>query len=229
MTRKEIVYSDVFGYGWETMKANFGYFVGLGLIYIIVLYLPAICQWIVGYSGLSGLTLMYVNYAFQIISHVVGIVLSIGIIKIALGFLDGYKLPMLTLIDSFDCFWRYWGAAILYGLIVFGGYLLFVVPGIVWAVKFSLFRYFVIDKDMGPIEALKASAEASKGVKWELFGLGVLSVLLMLAGLLCLGVGTFLTYPTIVIAQALVYRQLAAQTELLVEPVESYSQSSQPI
>jgi uncharacterized membrane protein len=121
------------------------------------------------------------------------------------------------LFDAWDCFWRMVGAGILYGLIVLAGIILLIVPGIVWAVKFSLCFYFVIDKGLGPVQALKASSRTTIGVKWPLFGFGLLCGLINLLGLLCLVVGVFVTYPTVLIAHALVYRQLLAQTPELAE------------
>jgi len=65
---------------------------------------------------------------------------------------------------------------------------------------------------MGPIEALKASATATYGVKWDLFGFWIVCGAIIVAGLLCLIVGIFAAVPTVMVAQALVYRQLAAQS-----------------
>jgi uncharacterized membrane protein len=109
------------------------------------------------------------------------------------------------------------GTGILYALIFIAGLILLIVPGIIWAVKFGLWPCFVVDKGLGPIQALKASSRTTRGVKWDLFGFGVICVIFTLAGLLCLIVGVFATYPTIIVAHALVYRQLAAQTPELAE------------
>ena len=50
-----------------------------------------------------------------------------------------------------------------------------------------------------------------------LFGFGIVCGLINLLGMLCLIVGTFAAYPTIMVATALVYRQLLAQTPELAE------------
>lgn len=148
----------------------------------------------------------------NILGWAISIVLGIGLIKIALSFCDEKKPPIRKLFDVWDCFWRYIAAKILYVLIVLGGFILLIVPGIIWSIKFGLYRYFVINKGMGPVQAIKASALTTKGVKWQLFGFGILCCLINLLGLVCLVVGTFATYPTVLVAQALVYRQLLAQT-----------------
>jgi uncharacterized membrane protein len=183
-----------------------------------------------------------------------------GVIKITLSFCDERKPTVGTLFNFWDCFWRYFGAAILYCLMIFAGSILLFFPktiwffagmldrvcsviflgfprivrflrmpvigcslillgfpGIMWGVKFSLWPYFVIDKGLGPIAALKASSRTTMGVKRDLLGFNILLGLINLAGLLCLILGVFATYPTVIVAHALVYRQLSAQTPELAE------------
>ncbi|MEA3324508.1 MAG: hypothetical protein U9Q37_05135 [Euryarchaeota archaeon] len=58
---------------------------------------------------------------------------------------------------------------ILYGFIVVGGLILLTIPGIIWAIKFQFFDYLIVDKGLGPIDALEKSSEITRGVKWDLF------------------------------------------------------------
>jgi hypothetical protein len=242
MATKYFNFSDVLGYGWRVMKANFWFFVGIGFAWLIITLLPDI-----GRVILKGLHLPKASYiTSEILLHVlegiIGIVVSIGLIKIALSFCDERKPVFGTLFDAWDCFWRYAGASILYGLIIFGIVLpcifaaillelihlpwlllLIVPPAIAFAIRlgiqFGLCFYFVIDKGLGPVQSLKASSQTTMGVKWQLFGFGILCGLINILGLLCLIVGIFATYPTALIASALVYRQLLAQTPELAELV----------
>ena len=217
MATKYFSFSDVLGYGWRVMKANFWFFVGLGLVYFIISNIPNMIDGVAEHLDPSKPTLVVLNVTTTILGWVINIVLGIGLIKIALSFCDERKPVFGTLFDAWDCFWRYVGAAILYGLIVLAGLILLVIPGIIWAIKFSLCFYFVIDKGLDPIEALKASSRTTMGVKWQLLGFGILCGLINLLGMLCLIVGVFATYPTVLIASALVYQQLLAQTPELAE------------
>jgi hypothetical protein len=217
MTGKYFNFSDVLGYGWRVMKANFWFFVGLGFLFLIVTVLPDIARGVLKALHLPKASDITLAILLQLLGWVINIVLGIGLIKIALSFCDERKPAIGTLFDAWDCFWRYLGAAILYGLIMMAGFILLVVPGVIWAVKFSLCYYFVIDKGLGPVEALKASSRTTMGVKWQLFGFGILCGLINLLGILCLLVGAFATYPTVLVASALVYRQLLAQTPELAE------------
>jgi len=217
MATKYFNFSDVLGYGWRVMKANLGFFVGLGFIFLIITYLPAIARAMLKSPNMPKASYITAEVLLIILGWVINIVLAIGLMKIALSFCDERKPKLSTLFDAWGCFWRYVGASILYGLIMMAGFILLIFPGIIWAVKFSLSFYFVIDEGLGPIEALKASSRTTMGVKWDLFGFGILCGLINLLGLLCLIVGIFATYPTVIVASALVYRQLLAQTPELAE------------
>ena len=217
MANKYFNFSEVLGYGWSVMKANLWFFVGLGFVFLIITYIPTIIDITAACLYPPGPALLALNITTTILALVINTVLGIGLIKIALSVCDEQKPPIGMLFDAWDCFWRYVGVSILYGLIIGVGTILLIIPGIIWAIKYSLCYYYVIDKGLGPIEAIKASGRTTMGVKWELFGFGILCGLINLLGSLCLLVGVFATYPTVLVASALVYRQLKAQTPELAE------------
>ncbi len=218
MTGKYFRFSDVLNYGWDVMKICFWFFVGLGIVWIVATYAITIIEIVLRRTIFTESFPCVLNFFMTIAGWVIGIVLGIGITKIALSFCDERKPTISTLFNApWDCFWRYLAAGILYMLILIPGFILLIVPGIIWAVQFGFWPYFVVDKGLGPIQALKASSRTTMGVKWDLLGFGALCGIFNLAGLLCLVVGVFATYPTIIVAHALVYRQLAAQTPELAE------------
>jgi uncharacterized membrane protein len=117
----------------------------------------------------------------------------------------------VTLMD-FWCprpFWKYVGSSVLFVLICLVGLVLIIVPGIIWGIMFGFAGYFVIDKGMWPIESLKASKRIVYGYKWELFLLGVISVLLAILGIICLVVGILVAYPVLTLAFTHAYRVLS--------------------
>lgn len=74
-------------------------------------------------------------------------------------------------------FWRFYGLSILTGLIVFIGFLLLIVPGLFMLRRYILAPYYLFDRDLGIMEAMKASAKDSKrfsGAVWGLIGVIVL-------------------------------------------------------
>ncbi|MHC4596275.1 MAG: MFS transporter [Planctomycetota bacterium] len=172
---------------------------------------------------------------------IIEIILSIGLIKITLGFCDERKPKITMLFDAWGCFWKYVAAGFLYVLIIMIPpaacillpmfspaamgiphlALLFFIMAFILAValsiKFSLCFYFVVDKGLGPINALRASSRTTMDAKGALFLFGILCSLINLLGVLCFGIGLFATFPTVMVAMALVYRQLSTQSPELNE------------
>ena len=54
-------------------------------------------------------------------------------------------------------FWKYLGASILFGLAVASDLSCSIVPGIIFALMFMFTTFLVIDRELGPIEAMKES------------------------------------------------------------------------
>ena len=217
MTSKYFNFSDVLEYGWRVMKANFWFFVGVGAVFLIITFLPAVARIVISSLDLSIAYNITAGILLRLLGWVVAVVLGIGLIKIALSFCHEQRPEFGTLFATRGCFWRYMGTMILYTLIVFVGFILLIVPGIIWSIKFCFCYYFIVDKGLGPIKALKASSRTTMGVKWELFGFSILCGLINMLGLLCLVVGIFVTFPVVIVANALIYRQLLAQTDDLAE------------
>ena len=217
-TKKYINYCDLISYAWGTVTSNIGFFIQVALVYIGVSIAFAIPGYFLEANKTAGdVSYGIANAALQILNQIVGIMIAIGWFRICLAFCDGYKPSVGMLFDYHGCFWKYIGASILYSLIIIGGILLLVVPGIIWSVKFGLYAYFVIDKGLSPVDALKASARATEGMKWHWFGFTSLCGSIMILGFMCLLVGAVVSYPVAMIAMALGYRQLSAQTPELAE------------
>ncbi|HEX7444847.1 MAG TPA: hypothetical protein VF300_00510, partial [Methanothrix sp.] len=90
---------------------------------------------------------------------------------------------------------NYLVAGFFYGLMVVIGLLLLIVPGIYLGLKYQFFGYLIVDRGMGPFEALKESGRLTDGAKKDLFVFwlalicGILVIMLVLGLLVALPVG----------------------------------------
>jgi len=207
MTTKKFSISEAIRFGWNTMKSNLGFFIILLIVAGLIFNIPGIIAELVKKNT------PILSIIISITSWVVGVVISMGLIRIALRFCDNKKGEFADLFSCFPLFFKYLFGSILYRLIILGGMILLIIPGIIWGIKFCFFDYFIVDKGLGPIEALKKSSVITTGAKWDLFKFFGLLVLINLAGALCLLIGLFATLPTTMVAGAFVYRKLLAQIE----------------
>lgn len=208
MAKKNFSNKEAIKYGWGIMKANFWFFVGIIIVAGFIVGIPSNIA-----DNLNKPDPCLLGFVFNIIAGIARVIISIGLIKIALILLNKEKPEFKELFNFKGSFWRFVGASILYGLIVVAGFILLIVPGIYWAIKYQWFGYCIVDQKLGPVQALKKSAQMTDTVKWQLLGFGLVVTGINILGFLCLFIGLFATIPTTLLATAFVYRKLSGQTE----------------
>lgn len=194
---------DAITYGWDQVKSRLKFFIVLVLIIGLASSIPNILT-SAAESRNEGTLSLILNIAGIILQ----LAIALGAIGIALHVYDRKKTGYGDLFQQFKLIPQYIIASILYMLIVIGGLILFIIPGIIWSVKFQFFAYLMVDKGLGPIEALKESTRITDGVKWKLFFLKIVLSLINVAGLLCFVVGLLVTIPLGMMAEAYAYRKL---------------------
>lgn len=68
------------------------------------------------------------------------------------------------------------GAELLAFLLIMIGFVLFIIPGLILSAVFFFANFLAVDKGLSPVAALKRSRELTKGNRWPLFWLIVLSL-----------------------------------------------------
>lgn len=106
-------------------------------------------------------------------------------------------------------FLNYLAAAILVGLVVICGLILLIIPGIILMLMFAFVKFIVIDRNLGPIEAMRESARITHGHRLELLLLFLALLGLNVLGLIALIVGLLVTGPISMLALAHAYRTLS--------------------
>lgn len=86
------------------------------------------------------------------------------------------------------------------------GIFLFVVPGIILACRFAFVPYLVMDKNLDPVKAVGESWRLTRGYGWRIFGLGLLSILIFIAGLVVMVVGVLISMMWVHAAFAAMYQ-----------------------
>jgi uncharacterized membrane protein len=188
-------------YGWYMFKENIMFFIValiIPIIAVIILFILA--------ENVKGL-----RPVFFLLIFILGVLFKMGFLNIFIKVTDEEKPDFKNLFSCYPLFIKFLAGTILYFLIVLGGLVLLIVPGVIWAIKYSFFPYFIIEGGLGPVDALKESAKITNGVKWDLFGFFLITGYIIQLGQLALLVGLFAAIPTVGLAYAYVYRRLLAQ------------------
>jgi uncharacterized membrane protein len=112
--------------------------------------------------------------------------------------------------DMFSVFQKnYWNAVaanVVVGFIVGIGFIMLIVPGIIFACRLAFVPYLVIDQEMELTEALNKSWEMTKGYGWQIFFMGILAFFIVILGLIALIFGVIISAIWITTAFATMYQ-----------------------
>jgi uncharacterized membrane protein len=205
--------SKVFSNAWQITISNFKIVAGsVFFVSAVGLLLNFFSNTANDGTRKSSASIALVYFAIYIliflVTTVFQVVTGIGLTRIQLDVVDGKKPNFAELFDAQAVFWKYLWTTVVYSLIVLGGLLLLVVPGVIWAIKYQFAMTLVVDKKMGFNEALKTSGRITKGHKGWLFGLTILIGLMQLATIFTLFIGLIVTVPLAYIIYIVVYRYL---------------------
>lgn len=199
---------DALRYGWEMFKKHAGFVIGLLVIswlIILVSYVP--------YFGALFTESGLLAFVTMLLYTAVSIVIGMGMLRIFLNLHDGKEVSFGQLFQVWDRFWVYLGAVILSSIVIMFGFVLLVVPGIIWALKYSFVQYLAVDKKAGVMDTLRAAGEGTKGIKVDLLGFFIVIGLVNFVGVLALGIGMFVTIPMSSFAMAYVYRKIYGNSD----------------
>ncbi|MET0380624.1 MAG: hypothetical protein ABWZ94_01835 [Methyloceanibacter sp.] len=155
--------------------------------------------------------------------------ISMGVTAFGLAAHDNPETVELSALWRPHPFWKYLGLTILFSIIIVAIFLLgfslvmtlgrdtglvvgvplLVILAVILSLMLLFSGFLVIDRGLGPIQALMESHRITRGYKWSLFGLSLLLVLVNVAGLLALVVGIFVSAPVSLLALTHAYRVLS--------------------
>lgn len=203
---------DCVRFGWETFKQRPWFLIGALLLAMIISSLPSmfVSTPQVGPDGqIIPQPLTTLDAIMSIASIIASIFVGIGITTFSLRAHDNVQGVQLSDLWNPSPFWRFLGAHILTLIAVTLGMLALIVPGIIIAMGLAFVPYLVVERGLGPVEALKESWRITKGHKMQIFLLVLALIGINILGLMALVVGVFVTFPLTLLAFAHAYRTLA--------------------
>lgn len=200
MDKKHFSDGEIISVAWDRLKRHFLVLFGSAILVVALLGIPQLIATIIQNNILTIIVFLY--YFFG------AIYFTIGFYRMVIAAADDKDPEFALLFSGHDVFFPFLGVTILYGLIVMGGMLLFVVPGVIWMLKYLFAPWLVIDQKMSPMDALNKSAEMTDGLKWDLLAFYFLVSTIAMLGAIALYVGMIITVPLSLMALAVLYRHL---------------------
>jgi len=207
---KSFSIKEAIHFGWQISTKNVWFFIGFllipfGINMLLSNFTPQLFDKNLHFNFL-GLVILFISWIVS---------LQFGFAQIAIYFklADKKKTSLKELFAYFDkgLLWKYFLVGLLLQLIILAGFLVLIIPGIYFSLKYWFAPYIYVDKRTGVIDAFKESARLTEGVKWQLLLLGIVQSLVVLAGALALLVGLFVTLPINYLSDISVYRKLSAK------------------
>ncbi len=194
-------------YGWETFKTRPWFFIGASVV-IALLYL-AVGAVVAAVDAPFGGTAENQTVVGNVVSLLLGALVGMGVTAFYLSAHDSPQTVQLGTLWHPSPYWNFLGASFLTSLAVGIGFVLLIVPGVIALLFFMFSTFIVIDRELGPIEAMKESVRITEGHRWPLLGFVLLLALIVAAGALALGVGILVAFPIATLAFAHAYRVLS--------------------
>lgn len=237
MTPRAFGMFDAYKFGLRTLGKNFLLILGIGALFGLVLTvaLLIIHLWIVPLewhmTRIAQTTTSSFNFEFKYILFpsqpivitpaqaivtllalffmaFVGVVCKMFFARVGLDTYERGVSNSESLKAALSRLGTYFLAAVLIYLIVAFGFILLVIPGIIFLMKYGFGDLVALDTDLGPVEAIKRSGEITYGYKWRLFGFYILSIILGGLSSFLILVGPAIWALVFIFARTYIYRKL---------------------
>jgi uncharacterized membrane protein len=120
-----------------------------------------------------------------------------------------------TEFSNFDKLLTLFLVNLILGIAITVGFLMLIIPGIIVATLTCLSPWFVADRNMGVIESITASFDATKASFLNLLVFGVVGVAMIIVGAIPCGLGLLVVIPVLSIAASYIYVALAPESAVV--------------
>lgn len=169
---------------------------------------------------------------FSLLRLLFRILLNLLSVKVALMAYDKQKFSLREIFSCFTLLPKFSLSSLLRIIAIGIGFILLVIPGVILFLSLTFFEYFILDKNLGPIEALRSSYSITKNRMFDIFILWILVETLSIiepfvffvpivvayiiappAGFVALGISVFIKVFIYSCAFAFFYRKLIEKQE----------------
>lgn len=181
-----------------------------GMMYLIMLILGlglAFLQTVIGFDPMSAGGI-WVNLGASVLNSAISTILTAGLMYVGVRRAAEKNCSWKMIFAGFPMAVPLLVAFILMTLLMVSGFVLLILPGIYLWVGYSMTLPLMLDRNLGPWEAMEVSRRTIHKVWWQVFGLCLLMGLILFVSAIPLGIGLIWTVPMSVMLYGVVYRYL---------------------
>lgn len=203
-------YGDCLRFAWHEIKTDPALTIaGLLVIPMVIQMIPQF------FIEAIPEDLWFIDLALSLVAAAVQMVITLGVSGITLKICDGRPSGFGDLFAYYPLLLTYFSSSLLVFAICFIGFLLLIIPGIIFMLWFQFYVLAIVDENAGPVEALKISYATAKGNIWHILVFWSMLFFINLVGMIPCGLGLFVTVPMSFIAWAYLYRSLHGRTPVI--------------
>jgi hypothetical protein len=199
---KNMITRQAASFAWSAFKENFGLFTAILLTFIaawVILEIAVIQGQRFGIVWWSAAHLIFLLFFAGI---------QVGFIRACLDLYDGKTPSFIDTFRSLNRGLKFLSGQVLYVLITVVGLVLFILPGIYFAVRYVFLVFCQVENEEALSQNFQQSAIRSNGNMAYLFGVSLSLLFLNILGACFLGVGLFVTIPFSSLMMTAIHRQL---------------------
>lgn len=157
------------------------------------------------------------NAVVSLVVYLVMLWLLLWYKNLSLNIVNWVKTKISDIFVSFPKILKFIGAYILMSFIIVIGFILLIIPWIIFSLRLSMIPYLIIDKNVGPIQAIKMSWKMTKWFMGDIIVLNLLCGLINILWILVIFVWLLRTLPLFMIANAYLYKKIVESRKWKVE------------
>jgi hypothetical protein len=200
---------DALGFGWRALKRD-------PVLVVVGMFIVPVCIQMIFevFNGVIPEEMWPISGVLAAVAVVAELAVTLGIAGICLKICDGRPAGFKDLHAHIPQTLTYLISTLLFGLLCLGGFIFFIVPGILLSLWLQFYGFVIVDEKAGPVAALKKSYAVARGRLWRIFAFSCLLGFYNFLGLLLCGMGLLITVPVSFIAWAYLYRSLQGRSPL---------------
>lgn len=213
-TPEKVSIEKALSVGWQCTKREF---VPLLVVMIVSWLIPLFLGFffcLLGFAIPKDQPILAISFTLitSLVSALVAAVMDLGMINVLIKVLDGGTAKVSDLFSANHLFLKYVMGQFCFNFLMLWGFIFLIIPGLIVSLFMQFYTYFIVDKNLGPIEALRASWIVCRGGRINVVLLMLIFSAMRGLGAMLFIIGLVPVHMIVVLATTELYRQLLNNT-----------------